>query len=100
MNLGQVQSLISNSNVNLSTKKLGDLINDNLNKKIINVLDPVDNQDVSTKKYVDDKFLSINIPVAVTSINGLSCLNHYDMNNNKLINLADGQNSKDAVNYD
>mgnify|MGYP000211897229 CR=1 FL=1 len=37
VNLGQVQSLISNSNVDLSTKKLGDLINDNLNKKIINV---------------------------------------------------------------
>ena len=48
----------------------------------------------------DDKIGLINIPVAVTSINGLSCLNHYDMNNNKLINLADGQNSKDAVNYD
>jgi hypothetical protein len=42
-----------------SVVKLGDLINDMNNKKIINVLDPVLLQDAATKKYVDQSVSSV-----------------------------------------
>ena len=84
--------------------------------KIINVADPTNDQDCSTKSYVDNKYLSlvdasiltptIN-PVQPTSVGGgtLSQVAQYfnvhsklNVDNNNIINVADPVNSNDAAN--
>lgn len=65
---------------------------DMTNNKIINVLDPTNNQDVATKLYVDNKANNY-LPLGGGTMSG-----NINMNSNKVTNLGNGTLSGDAVN--
>jgi len=80
------------------------------NRKIINVSDPTNAQDVSTKNYIDNKKLNNfsanaevslsnnNLNVGSGTVKTNNILNQVDLNNNKIINVANPVNNQDVVN--
>jgi hypothetical protein len=102
-----------------STVKIGDLINNNNNKKIVNVADGTDSNDVVNKSqldnvnsnltsYVDNKYLSqIDVSVIDNTLPGqlghtltkqFDVLCNVNVNNNNIKNVADAVDNSDAVN--
>ena len=97
VNLSQLQSVQSSIPTKLSDLSVLNTANINLNSnKIINVVDPVNAQDVSTKNYVDNKVSSVVVP---TKLSDLSVLNTANLNLNsyKIINVVDPTNSQDGA---
>ena len=62
-------------------------------KAIRNVMDPINPQDVTTKKYIDDLY--------VTKTTGLDAIkipdNNMNMNAKRVTNIADGVGLSDAI---
>ena len=65
--------------------------------KITNLLDPVINQDASTKKYVDDQITVVaDQKLNIDGSNAMTA--DFDCGNNKLTNIADGVDPTDGIN--
>ena len=78
-----------------SIKTIANHLNMN-NKKIINLSDPVSNQDASTKLYCDT--MSLLVESNCLLINGTTMMEaNLNVNNNKIINLSDPSNNQDAA---
>ena len=85
--LSQVQNLIATAvdNVNYTLPQLLSMNNIDLNighRKIYNVLDPINNQDVATKKYVDTNVSNLQLSNLSLNTSNIS-LNNYNLQNVK-----------------
>jgi len=68
-------------------------------KKIVNAQDPTNNQDVSTKKYVDDQITSLDLDGQYLKRNGENGMNAtLDMNGNRISNVATPTANTNAAN--
>ena len=79
-------------------------------KRLTKIATPVDNEDASTKDYVDIENVKQNIAIAdkaskndlISKLNidgSNSMTGNLNMNNNKAINLSEGTDTNDSVNY-
>ena len=87
--------VIPTGNFDPSVVKVGDLVNNMNNKTLTNLLDPVNNQDASSKNYVDNKVSSIVIPTKLSDLT-VSNTTDINLNSHKLINVLDPVNSQDV----
>ena len=97
VNLSQLQSVQSSIPTKLSDLSVLNTANINLNSnKIINVVDPVNAQDVSTKNYVDTKVSSVVVPTKLSDLTGSNTSN-LNLNSNKINNVVDPVSAQDAA---
>lgn len=64
-------------------------------KRLTDVGDPIDDGDATTKKYVDEK---LNTNDVILRDGSKTMTGNLDLNNNKIVNLADSTDDNDAVN--
>lgn len=68
------------------------------NKKIVSVKDPENNQDVSTKKYVDDQITGLDLTGTYLQRNGENQMNaNLDMGSNNIESLAEPTSNNHAA---
>ena len=72
-------------------------------KRLTDVVDPVDDQDAVTKNYLNDNAASqkyVDDEKATQDIDGSKAMKgNLDMDNSEIVNLGNGSNPRDAVNF-